>query len=560
MRRLIFALPLLVLVRCAETRPVSTVTDAGTMDSPTSDEDSPASLPPPHAPAVLTQHYDNARTGANLDETVLSPTTVSKSTFGLLFARKVQGQIYTQPLFVPKLDIPNKGMRDVVFVATEHNDVYAFDADDPMATEPLWHVNLGPSVPSDDLTLDDTTIYRNIYPELGISSTPAIDRTRGTIYLCGMAKENGERINRVHALNIADGSERPGSPVTLTITAKGTGAGSVNGTITISQHHILQRPGLAIANDILWIAGGGHGDFTTPFHGWVNAYDATTLQLRGSYITTPDGQWGGIWMGSNGIAIDEDGYGYFETGDGSFDDTKDPPTIGDSFGKVGLDSKGVHLVDWFTPFDQAALSVSDADLGSTGPMLLPNTKLVVGGGKAGKLYLLNRDGMGHIHAGDDSQIVQSFAATDGCELYASPVYWESATDKRVYILPAEGVIHGYRFLGDRFETSAFTKSTWTAPEGTPGGAIALSADGNKAGTAILWALVQTEGNNGGYYTVPGALIALDADDLTHQLWWSGADPADAIGLSTKFTIPTVTGGKVFVPSADDRLLVYGLKH
>src|SRR5581483_1009608 len=222
-------------------------------------------LAPAHSPAVLTQHNDNARTGANLDETVLTPATVSKATFGLLFTRKVQGMIYAQPLFVPGIQMPGKGKRDVVYVATEHNDVYAFDANDPDAGEPLWHVNLGESVPSDDLTVDDTTIYRNIIPELGISSTPVIDLGRQTIYLSGMAKLNGERINRVYALDIKDGSARPNSPVTLNITGKGTGAGSVNGAITISPHHILQRPGLAIANDVLWIAGGGHGDFTTPF-------------------------------------------------------------------------------------------------------------------------------------------------------------------------------------------------------------------------------------------------------------------------------------------------------
>lgn len=516
--------------------------------------------PPPIAetPAVLTQHYDNARTGANTHETVLTPKNVNKDTFGFLFQRAVSGHTYAQPLFVPKLEMPNKGTLDVVFVATENNDVYAFDANDPMANDPLWHVNLGTPVPSDDLTEDDQSIYRNIIPVLGISSTPVIDRKRGTIYLCGMAKENGERINRVYALSIFDGMHKSGSPLTLSIKGPGTGMGSVNGMLDIGQHHILQRPGLAMYQDTLLIAGGGHGDVTTPFHGWVNAYDADTLALRSTYITTPDGRWGGIWQGTNGLVVDDEGNSYFETGDGTFDATNDPPTLGDSFGKLSLGKNGLlSLVDWFTPYDQADLAAADADLGSTGPMLVPGTNLVIGGGKAGKLYVLDRNKMGHTQASNDDQIVQSFPATEGHEMYASPVYWEGPSGKRIYILGAEDVVRGIRFDGQKFATESFTKSTFSAPEGTPGGALALSANGTKDG--IVWALVQTEGNAGGYYTARGALIAFDAEDLGKQLWSSVDAPKDDINWSEKFTIPTITGGKVFVPTSDDRLIVYGLR-
>ncbi len=512
-------------------------------------------------PPVLTQHNDNSRTGANLRETVLSTGTVSQQTFGLAFSRDVQGFVYAQPLFVPKLDIGGK-TRDVVFVATQHDDLYAFDAGDPSASDPLWHDNFGPPVTSEHLDVYQGTPYRDIIPEVGITSTPVIDLVSKTIYVYSQTEENGVFGNQLHAIDITTGKERAGSPRQVVVSAKGNAPEAKNGVVTTEQKFLLQRPGMALDKDVLWIAGGGHGDFGA-YHGWVNAYDKTTLELRGTYLTTPDGWAGGIWQSGNGIAIDEDGAGYFETGNGTFDETTDPPNIGNSFGKVTLGATDLRLQDWFTPFNHAQLDVEDGDLGSSGPLLIPGTKLVVGGGKEGKLYLLDRNAMGHIRQNDDSQVVQSFQATFGSlqkHIHAGPVYWDGPSGPRVYILSESDAIRAYRFKGKSFETSAMSVSKVTMPPGTPGGAMSLSANGNQAG--ILWALTQADDNQGGYVTGHAALHAFDAEDLSRELYSSLSDiSADYVAFFkyTKFSCPTIAAGKVFVGTASNKLLVFGLK-
>ncbi len=512
------------------------------------------------SPAVVTQHNDNNRTGANLRETALSPKTVTQQSFGLLYSRQVRGFIYAQPLFVPDLDIAGR-RRDVAFVVTQHNEVYAFDASDPAASEPLWHIQVGPPVVSQHLDAYQGSPYRDIIPELGITSTPVIDLDSGTLYLYAQTEVNSEFFNHLHALDIRSGVERSGSPKLVVVSGKGTAAAGSNGVITTDQVFLLQRPGLALDRDTLWIAGGGHGDFG-PYHGWILAWDKATLEVRGTYLSTPDGNWGGIWQSGNGIAIDEQGAGYFMTGNGAFDDATDPPNVSNSFGKVKLDANGLTLVDWFTPFNQFGLNAIDGDLGSSGPLLLPGTQVVVGGGKEGKVYVLDRGSLGHIHEGDDSQIRQSFQATFGTvdqHIHAGPVYWDGPTGPRIYILSETDKIRGYRFVGNRFETEAFSSSAVSMPPGTPGGAMSLSANGGEAGSGILWALTQADDNQLGAITGRAALYAFDAEDLTHVLYSSLDDPGGMVGDYVKFSVPTVTAGRVFVGTASGRLLVYGLK-
>jgi outer membrane protein assembly factor BamB len=503
----------------------------------------PAPPPPPppmvEHPAVLTQHNDNLRTGANLRETALSPSTVTKDRFGVLFERSVQGYVYAQPLFVPDLTIGGKA-HDVVFVCTEHDDVYAFDADDALAGDPLWHVNLGTPVTSQHLDVYQGTPYRDIIPEVGITSTPVIDLASGTMWVYAQTEDNGVFDNQLYALDIATGAKKNSRQIVVG---------------QIEQKFLLQRPGMALAGNILWIAGGGHGDFGN-YHGWIQAFDKTTLELKGTYLTTPNGDFGGIWQSGNGPAIDDEGAVYFETGNGEFDETTNPPNIGNSFGKVRLDTNGLALVDFFTPFNHAQLDAEDGDLGSSGPVLLPNTHLVVGGGKQGKLYLLDRGNLGHVHAVDDDQAVQSFQATFGAQskhIHAGPVYWEGPTGARVYVLSESDSIRAYRFDGKQFETTAFTQTVVTMPPGTPGGAISLSANGSKDG--ILWALTQADENQWGFVTGKGALHAFDAENLDRELYAS-TEPFDYV----KFSMPTIAAGKVFVGTASNKILVFGLLH
>jgi hypothetical protein len=519
----------------------------------------PAPLPSPSPAAVagvpvVTQHNDNARTGANLRETILAPSTVSQKTFGRLFSRQVQGYVYAQPLYVPQLEIGGR-VRNVVFVATEHDDLYAFDADDPLSTEPLWHDNFGTPVVSEHLDVYQGTPYRDIIPEVGITSTPVIDLQAGTLYVYAQTEDAGAFGNDLHAIDILTGKERAGSPKRVVVSGPGSAPEAENGVITTEQKFLLQRPGLAIDRGTLWVAGGGHGDFGA-YHGWVQAYDAATLELRGTYMTTPDGWAGGIWQSGNGISIDEAGDAYFQTGNGTFDPNSNPPNVANAFVRLTL-GKTLDLADWFAPFNQAALNEEDGDLGSSGPVLIPGTTLVVGGGKEGKLYLMDRSSLGHYRTTDDGQVLQSFQATFGSankHIHAGPIWWDGTSGLRIYILSESDSIRSYRFDGKRFETSPWSVSDLVMPPGTPGGAMSLSANGKESG--ILWALTQSDSNASGYVTGHGALHALDAEDLRRELYSSiGTEMFDYV----KFSVPTVAGGKVFVGTASNELLVFGVQ-
>ena len=522
------------------------------------------------APPVLTHHNDLARTGAHARETVLGPATLGSGRFGLAFSRQVQGMIYGQPLFVPKLEVRGK-RRDVVFVATEHDDAYAFDAEDPTATEPLWHVSFGASIPSTDFDADQGTPYRDILPELGVTSTPVIDPIKKTIYFFAQTKEAGVYFNRLHALDLATGAERANSPVEITVSAPGTGEGSTSGVVTIPPKFVLQRPALAFTGGALWIVGGGHGDFG-PYHGWVKVLTPDLASISTTLLTTPSGWAGGIWQAGGGPAGDELGAAntmFVETGNGTYDDQTQPPDLSESFLRVDATvvcpegfcavTDGPRIADWFTPHDHEALDTADLDLGSSGPMILPKTDVLVGGGKSGKLYVLDRTKLGHRSA-DDAQILQSFAATTG-ELYAGLVTRDAAAGKLVYVAGQGDAIKAYRFIPSgptgTFDTTPFAASTWTVPSGTPGAGMSLTSRANTPGTSVLWMLTQSSSNDGSWVPGDATLRAFDADDL-RELWSSATHPSDAIGRYVKFTVPTVAGGRVFVPSVDV-LRVYALR-
>ncbi|HTL15821.1 MAG TPA: hypothetical protein VL793_01220, partial [Patescibacteria group bacterium] len=392
----------------------------------------------PTAPAqvnVVTYHNDAARTGANPKESLLKPANVAPAGFGKLFAQPVDGYIYAQPLLVSGVNIAGKGLHNVVFVATEHNSVYAFDADTNIGgnAAPLWQVNLGPSVPSADVLSGD------IVPEIGITSTPVIEPNAGTLYVVAKTKENGIYFQKLHALDISSGAERPGSPVLIDATVPGSGDGSVGGQLSFDPLRHMNRPGLLLSGGIVYIAFASHGD-VTPYHGWVFGYDAATLQQVSVFNTTPNGLTdpsgypiggGGIWQAGGGPAADPNGNLYVIIGNGTFDAA---PSLGggidygDSFLKLGTGG-ALTVADYFTPFNQDFLNRSDADLGSSGPLVLPDSvgsaahpHLLVGAGKEGKIYLLDRDNMGQFAAGGDDQIVQSLPFAIG-GAFGSPAFF-----------------------------------------------------------------------------------------------------------------------------------------
>ena len=332
--------------------------------------------------SVLTQHNDVGRTGQNLNESILSTSNVKVSTFGKLFWRTVDGHIYAQPLYVANLNIQGS-TRNVVYVATEHNSVYAFDADDPALATPLWHINLGTPVPSQDVcTISGDTDpgdcpYLDIPPEIGITSTPVIDPVAGIIYVVAKTKNisNSSYHFSLHALDLKTGIEQLGGPVEITGQVTGGGAGNSGGVVTFDPTFHLQRPGLLLLNGVIYLGFGSVGDIST-FHGWLMGYDATTLQQVSIFNVTPDGKDGGIWAAGYGLASDGVSNIYLMTGNGNFDANVSGRDYGDSILKMSTAS-GLSVADYFTPSNQATLFSNDLDVGSGGPMLLPGTNMLV---------------------------------------------------------------------------------------------------------------------------------------------------------------------------------------
>ena len=371
---------------------------------------------------VLTYHNDEPRTGLNTNETVLTPLNVNKASFGQVFFYPVDGYVYAQPLILTGVSLPGGGARNLVFVATEHDSLYAFDADDGNANpQPVWKrsfidpANGVTSVPTGDVGSGD------IVPEIGITSTPVIDEATKTIYVEVKTKEvkngNTQYIHRLHAIDVATGADKLGGPVVIQPTVKGAGDGNDGqGNVPFNGLRQMNRPGLALVNGIVYIAYASHGD-NGPYHGWVLGYNAATLAQSRVYNTTPNGGLAGIWMSGAPPASDPQGNLYAITGNGTFNTNSTVASArnyGDSFLKLTNSGSSLVVADYFAPFNQDALNQVDADLGSGGALVLPDSvgsvahpHLLVGCGKEGKIYLIDRDNMGHFSSANDNAIVQS---------------------------------------------------------------------------------------------------------------------------------------------------------
>lgn len=503
---------------------------------------------------VLTQHNDNARTGVNLHETALNTHTVSAATFGKLFERKVDGQMYAQPLIAANISFPNGRAHNVVFCETEHNSVYAFDADDPKASAPLWHVNLGPSMPYTDIY---KTQWTDMNEEIGITSTPVIDPRRGVIYVEAKSKENGKYYHRLHALSLTTGQEKPGSPVTLTATVPGKGIDAVNGKITFDALHEHQRPGLLLANDVVYIGFGAHAD-VQPFHGWILGYDARTLKQVCVFNASPNGSEGSFWQAGQGLLADAAGNIYGSTGNGDLDAFSGGKNYGNCLVKLTPTGNGLRVTDWFAPFNWADLNQGDVDLGSCGPTLVPGMDLIVFGSKEGVVYVAKRTSLGHKGASDDSQIVQNFPGGNG-HVHGSTVVWNAPDNQRMlYVWTENDVLRAFKMADGKFNPSPVALGPTRLPFGMPGGFLAVSSDGNKPGTGIVWASHPFDAN-ANWVTVPGILQAFDATDVSKELWSSKQNAArDDLGKFAKFNCPTVANGKVYLATFSNKLVVYGL--
>jgi hypothetical protein len=517
---------------------------------------------------VLTQHNNNSRTGANLNETVLNTSNVRPGQFGKLFSRSVDGQIYSQPLYVSNLAMAGAGIHNAVFVTTQHNSVYAFDADDPDQSAPLWKVNLGPSVvmPNNEFG-NRYGPYHDLFPELGIASTPAIDLKTNTLYVVAFTKELGVYHQRLHALDLGSGEEKLGGPVEIGGSVPGTGDGSVGGRVSFEARQHLQRPALLLSNGVLYVAFASHAD-TDPYHGWVFAYDAGTLKQLDLFCTTPNGGEGGIWQSNRGPVADAEGNVYVMIGNNRM---VRPdlvlPNYGESFVKLRLGKNGFSVVDYFTPCNQCCLDRDDADLGSTGPVLLADLNWLLGVGKQGLAYVLDQNNLGQYRGGQtptcsnmecnscvDDQIVQRFRATSGGN-YSSPIYWNGPDGPTFYVWGNSDRLKEYRMNEGLFRTSPASQSAVSGPWG--GGGVSLSADGKTPGTGIVWGSFPLAGSNP--ITQMGEFHAFDASNLANDLWHSNMNNAfDGIGTLAKYNVPTIANGKVYMPSASGQLHVYGL--
>jgi len=490
---------------------------------------------------VLSANYGNDRTNANLQETQLTPANVATGSFGKIGTLPVDGQVYAQPLYVSGLNLPGQGVQNVLFVFTQHNSVYAYDADRVQAPVLYWSANLGPSVPTS--LFDD---YSDIQPEIGILSTGVIDLQRGVLFVVSMNLVYGSPMFQLHALDLTNGAERLNGPVFISAEAAGTGDGSwEDGVLAFDPAWQIQRPGLVLANDAVYVCFGSHGDQGS-WHGWLMTFDASDLGRQlGVFATTPNGFGGSIWQSGRAPAVDDSGNVYMITGNGDYDGVSD-------FGESFLKFSGATplLVDWYTPLIWETLSDGDEDL-SAGPAFIPGTRLMVGGDKSGQLYLLDGNYMGHL-APLTSSNVQTIQAVQDSGIYDFAI-WSRTDGAYVYLQEEESILKAYRISDGTLEPTPVSVSTeWSH---TSFAGLAISANGGTDGTGILWETTGYQFDS----AVDGALRAFDASDLTHELWNSEMTGGpDRLGTFSKFAIPTVANGKVYVPTFAGVVAVYGL--
>jgi chitodextrinase len=505
---------------------------------------------------VTTYHNDLSRDGSNTQEFALTPSNVATATFGKLFSCSADGAIYAQPLWVASLPIGG-GTHNVVFAATVHDSVYAFDADtNPCVT--YWNKSL---LGTGETFLSNSDVgSSDIFPDIGIIGTPVIDPLTNTFYVVTKSKNTGSNCTpatschqRLHALSLLDGSEKFGGPVDITsaIFVTGTGDGSSAGKVTFNTLREHQRPGLVLSQGVVYIAFASHGD-NTPYHGWVLGYDKSTLALVSFFNANPNGSDSGIWMSGGAPAADATGNLYFLTGNGTFDANSGGSDYGDSTVKLST-AGGLSVASYFTPADQANLQGGDTDHGSGGaavlvdqPLTAPHQHLMIGGGKEGNLFVLDRDNLGGYGASftpADSNAVQKFSEGNG--IFATSAFWNNA----LYVAGAGGHLKTFSFNTTTGQFNPSQTSQSAATFGFPGASPSVSSLGSANG--IVWATDSSSygsNNSGARSAGPAILHAYDATNLAAELWNSTQASAsrDQAGNGVKFTLPTIANGKVYI--------------
>jgi hypothetical protein len=518
---------------------------------------------------TVTHHNDTFRTGQNNTEAALTTGNLTTAQFGKLFSYSVDGQIYGEPLWVPNVMVGGIA-HNVVFVATQHDSVYAFDADSAaLNPNPLWKTSFINPPGITAIPRADIEKGLDINPEIGITSTPVIDVTKGVIFVEARTLDTtgtpncpgsitAQYFHYLHALNITNGAEMANSPALICGQVPGTGYDNVGGTVTFNSQRQNSRAGLLVLNGTVYMAFSSLEDIN-PYHGWILGYDETTLQQKVVYNATPNGDKAGIWQGGGGIPADASGNIYYSTGTGSFD-----PTVGGGISLVKAAPNATNSLtvgDYFSPFNQNYLNVEaiNLDLSSSGPMLLPDQSgavvhEAVVAGKTGTIYLVNRDNMGHFSATADNVLQSLYTTIGGVSVptgnWGTPAYFNGS----VYI-------QGVKDLLKQFGLSSYASGTAILS----GGPLAVGADligytgttpsvsSNGTQNGIVW-VVQSDGAAS---SKPSTLRAYDAADIAHELYNSGQSTRDTAGAAVKFATPTVANGKVYVNTAVE-LDVYGL--
>lgn len=499
---------------------------------------------------TFTNHNDNGRTGQNLNEVVLTTGNVNSTQFGKLFSYAIDGYTYAQPLYVPAVSIPGQGTHNVVYVATEHDSVYAFDANNSPTT-PLWHTSfIDPAagittVPA--AAVNDNGCDSNIGVEVGITGTPVIDPVAQELFVVVRTEENGAYVQRLHVLNITTGNEVSGSPVLIQASVPGAGEGSY-GTGSVAFDPLLEnsRPGLLLMNGVVYLAFSSLCD-KRPFHGWVLGYNEESLAQVSVFNTSPNGIATGIWQSGNGLVGDAFNNIYFASGNGWFDVDNGGIDYGDTVFKMSTTSNVLSVADYFTPSDQDDLNHNDLDMGSGGCLALPDqpqapVHLLTCVGKQGNIYLLNRDNMGHFNANGDTQVLETMMIG---MVWGSPAYYQN----QVYYWGDGDYLRQYRLYGSLLSPLPLAEDSKTSnyPAPTP----TVSANGSTNG--IVWTVFTSKFQSAG----AAILRAYDAANITRQLFESSSKSTDTAGPAVKFVVPTVADGHVYIGTQSE-LDVYGI--
>lgn len=498
---------------------------------------------------VTCNRYDQFPTGANTHEVTLNCRNVNVAAFGKLYSLYVDGAVYAQPLYIAGVQIPGRGRHNVLYIATMNDKLYAFDAD--RSGPPLWMrdftnemAGITP-VPITDITNNNNL---NIVGNLSIESTPVIDLSTNSLYLVARTKESGRYVQRLHSLNLCDGTNKT-PPAVIQAGVRGSARDAVDGSVRFDPKAGNQRPALALVNGQILIAWASHEDLR-PYHGWIMSYDARTLKQTGAFCTTPDMADGGIWQSGRGPAVDASGAVYYEIGNGGWDGRRN---FGTSVVKLRVGASGIAVEDYFTPHDYEHLNARDVDLGSTGPLLIPGTNTLVCGNKLGVLFLLNSNDLGHMT--QDDRGIRETVNVNGGRVMAGPVYWVGPSGPTLLIWCEADFPKAFRWNGQLLQTSPFLKGT-VGSHGSPGGALTISSDGIQSDTGVLWATT-TNGRSADHGNTPGVLHAFKAETL-EEIWNSEENAKrDRLGTLIKFVPPLVVAGKVYVPNYDNAVDVYG---